>query len=144
MERMRGIATAVLVAAVLVLAVASSAAPSAATSLKITYWSTGEISQAGKTWTLRCEPARGTLARPAVACRKLAAGAGSCFAPVPRSAVCTEIYGGPDTARVVGVVDGATCVGDVQPHKRLPHRALEPVLPVASADVLATPYRDIG
>ncbi len=95
-----------LVAAVLVLAVASSAAPSAATSLKITYWSTGEMSQAGKTWTLRCEPARGTLAQPAVACRKLAAGGRKLFAPVPRSAVCTEIYGGPDTARVVGVVAG--------------------------------------
>lgn len=64
------------------------------------------MSQAGKTWTLRCEPARGTLAQPGVACRKLAAGGRKLFAPVPRSAVCTEIYGGPDIARVVGVVEG--------------------------------------
>ena len=58
------------------------------------------------TWTLRCDPARGTLARPARACARLAAGGPKLFAPLPPNAVCTEIYGGPQKARVVGVVDG--------------------------------------
>ena len=28
------------------------------------------------------------------------------FAPVPKNSVCTEIYGGPQRARVVGTVKG--------------------------------------
>lgn len=57
-------------------------------------------------WTLACNPARGTLVRPAVACRRLAAGGRKLFAPVPKDAVCTEIYGGPQEALVVGNVRG--------------------------------------
>ncbi len=52
-------------------------------------------------WTLRCAPAGGTLPRAAEACRRLAALANP-FAPVPKDAVCTQIYGGPQTARVTG------------------------------------------
>ena len=58
------------------------------------------------TWTLRCDPARGTLPRPARACARLAIGGTRPFAPLPGNVVCTEIYGGPQKARVVGVVDG--------------------------------------
>ena len=102
---MRAVAVAMIVVA-LALAMTVSAATSAVTSLKITYWSNGDMSKAGKTWTLRCEPPRGTIAQPSVACRKLATGGRKLFTPVPRGAVCTEIYGGPGRARVVGVVDG--------------------------------------
>jgi hypothetical protein len=102
---MRGIALAVLVAA-LALVASGSAATSSATALRVTYWLQGQTSQDGKTWSLRCNPTRGTVARPAVACRKLAAGGRKLFAPVPRMAICTEIYGGPDLARVIGIVDG--------------------------------------
>jgi hypothetical protein len=102
---MRGIALAVLVA-VLALVASGSAGASSATALKITYWPKGETAQGGKTWTLRCAPARGTLAQPGVACRKLAAGGRKLFAPVPLMAICTEIYGGPELARVIGVLDG--------------------------------------
>ena len=102
---MRGIALAVLAAALLA-AASGSAATSAVTALKITYWPKGEGSVAQKTWTLRCDPARGTVARPGDACRKLAVGGRKLFAPVPRPAICTQIYGGPDLARVIGVVEG--------------------------------------
>jgi hypothetical protein len=102
---MRGIALAVLVGA-LAVAGSGSAATSSATALTVAYRPNGGASVAAKTWTLRCDPARGTLARPAVACRQLAARGRKLFAPVPRSAICTEIYGGPDTARVIGVVGG--------------------------------------
>jgi hypothetical protein len=55
--------------------------------------------------TLRCGPAGGTLAHPAAACAKLTR-LRSPFAPVPKHAVCTDIYGGPDVARVTGTFRG--------------------------------------
>jgi hypothetical protein len=86
--------------------VAGSAGTVATTSLKVTYWEDGARPADRVTWTLRCNPAGGTLARPAVACRKLALGGSRMFAPLPRDIVCTEIYGGPQVARVVGLVRG--------------------------------------
>jgi hypothetical protein len=55
--------------------------------------------------TLRCDPAGGSVARPARACAALTA-VQRPFAPVARNAVCTEIYGGPQTARVTGSYRG--------------------------------------
>ncbi|HZN22056.1 MAG TPA: SSI family serine proteinase inhibitor [Gaiellaceae bacterium] len=85
---------------------ASSAGTAANTSLTITYWPTGPSGAAKKTWRLRCNPAGGTLARPAVACRRLAAGGPKLFAAVPKNVMCAQVYGGPQTARVVGTLDG--------------------------------------
>jgi len=70
------------------------------TDLRITVWPKGRPG-ASVHWTLRCGPPRGTLPHPARACRRLAALAGP-FAPVPRDAVCTQIYGGPQIAVVAG------------------------------------------
>ncbi len=61
---------------------------------------------AARTWTLRCGPAGGTLPRAAAACTKLAA-LRAPFAPTPRGIACTQVYGGPQTARVRGVFRGA-------------------------------------
>jgi hypothetical protein len=83
-----------------------SAGTAARTSLTITFWDEGPDASKPRRWTLRCSPAGGTHPRAAVACRRLAAGGMALFAPVPRGAVCTEIYGGPQTARVVGALDG--------------------------------------
>ncbi|MFO7573343.1 MAG: SSI family serine proteinase inhibitor [Gaiellaceae bacterium] len=83
-----------------------SAGTSSATALKVTYWENGRDGSTPTVWTLRCNPSRGTLTRPAVACRRLAAGGPKLFAPIPPSTVCTEIYGGPQVARVVGTVKG--------------------------------------
>src|SRR3954468_1688915 len=55
--------------------------------------------------TLTCGPAGGTLAHPAAACTRLAQ-LRRPFAPVPRNAVCSQIYGGPDVGRVSGVFRG--------------------------------------
>ncbi len=87
-------------------ACAAGAAATKPTSLKVTYWADGARPLQFVTWTLRCNPARGTLPHPVVACRRLASGGIKLFAPVPKNAVCTEIYGGPQVARVVGVVAG--------------------------------------
>ena len=102
---MRALAV-VLASSFLVAAAAASGSTSAGTSLRITYWEDSASDSSSVTWTLRCEPARGTLARPARACTRLATGGPKLFAPLPPNAVCTEIYGGPQKARVVGVVDG--------------------------------------
>jgi Subtilisin inhibitor-like len=57
-----------------------------------------------KIWTLRCPPG-GTLPNPAKACRRLEE-LNHPFAPVPKSAACTLIYGGPQTAEVGGTFKG--------------------------------------
>jgi Subtilisin inhibitor-like len=54
---------------------------------------------------LNCTPPGGTVLQPARACAGLEDMARP-FAPVPRNAVCTEIYGGPQTARVTGSFRG--------------------------------------
>ena len=82
------------------------ASTSSPTSLRVTYWEDAAHPSSSVTWTLRCNPARGSLPRPARACRKLAAGGAKLFAPLPKNIVCTEIYGGPQRARVVGVLAG--------------------------------------
>jgi Subtilisin inhibitor-like len=108
---MRIVAVLCLVAAALGASLAASTPGSARTSsqpwLKVSYWPTGDMSGAKEVWTLRCNPPGGTLARPLLACQRVAAGGTKLFTPVPRDAVCTEIYGGPHVARVIGVVDGA-------------------------------------
>jgi hypothetical protein len=76
------------------------------TSLTVTFWPAGADGGNRKTWTLRCDPAGGTLVRPGAACRRIAAGGAKLFTPLPDNIVCTQIYGGPQTARVVGTVAG--------------------------------------
>jgi hypothetical protein len=74
-------------------------AAAAATSLSIAISPTGAAP-----WrhaTLTCSPAGGTLSHPVAACTRLSQMKAP-FAPVPDDAVCTDIYGGPDVARVIG------------------------------------------
>jgi subtilisin inhibitor-like len=87
-------------------ATTASAATTATTALRVTYWEDVAEPSESITWTLRCNPARGSLPRPARACSRVAAGGARLFARLPRNIVCTEIYGGPQRARVVGTVNG--------------------------------------
>jgi hypothetical protein len=101
-------AVALVFAAAALCACASGSAGTTATgtALTVTYWEDGARTADRVQWTLRCNPPRGTLARAATACRKLATGGARLFAPVPKNVACTEIYGGPQVARVVGTVKG--------------------------------------
>lgn len=66
-----------------------------------------------QTWTLTCNPPGGDHPDPAWACAAIEqAGGVAAFDPVPRSAVCTELYGGPQTAHVEGTVDGTPINAD--------------------------------
>ena len=103
---MRPIVTLVVVTGALITSVAALASTSSTTSLRVTFWENSANPDSSVTWTLRCNPPRGSLRRPAVACRRLAAGGVKLFAPLPIGAVCTQIYGGPQQARVVGTLAG--------------------------------------
>jgi hypothetical protein len=78
----------------------------AGTSLNIAYWEDGAGARPDSVWTLRCDPAGGSLARPARACARLEAGGRALFAPLSPKMACTQIYGGPQRARVTGVLHG--------------------------------------
>lgn len=59
------------------------------------------------TTTLTCAPVGGDHPDAAAACAALeAAGGAEAFAPLPPDVMCTEQYGGPQTATVTGTVDG--------------------------------------
>jgi len=58
-----------------------------------------------RTYTLRCDPPGGNHPDPESACRTLTQ-MNDPFAPVPPGAMCTEIYGGPQTATVTGTLRG--------------------------------------
>jgi hypothetical protein len=72
----------------------------ASTSLHITI-RPDENALRATSYTLRCNPGGGTLPRRAAACRRLAQ-LKAPFAGVPKNVACTEIYGGPQKAVVVG------------------------------------------
>ncbi len=82
--------------------------------------------------TLTCDPVGGDHPDPAAACRTLAQAGSDAFAPVPRDAMCGQIYGGPATATVVGTwqrrpIDASFSLVDSCQIKRW--EGLVPVLP---------------
>ena len=58
------------------------------------------------TWTLTCDPAGGTHPDPAAACAALTVHAAAALPPVAKDAMCTQIYGGPETASITGTWQG--------------------------------------
>jgi hypothetical protein len=103
---MRAAAWLVVLVAALVASTSLWGATPSSTSLRVTYWEDGALTSKSVTWTVRCNPASGSLDRPARACARLAAGGVKLFAPLGKNIMCTEIYGGPQEARVVGRVAG--------------------------------------
>ena len=96
--------------ALIVIAMAGAAFPAAASagniSLKIVFRATP--TSALQTFTLRCgERATGTVRSPAVACARLQRLGPAAFRPTPPNTACTEIYGGPSTARITGTFLGS-------------------------------------
>jgi hypothetical protein len=63
----------------------------------------------GQRWTLTCDPDGGTHPDPAKACAVLSAhGETLLLKPLPKNMMCTEIYGGAQTATIQGVWRGRT------------------------------------
>lgn len=100
------ILAAIAAAAAVAVSVAGASVASSHTALTITFWENGERTSDPDVWTLRCDPARGTHPRAAVACQRLEAGGWRLVSPVREGSICTQIYGGPQVARVVGQLEG--------------------------------------
>jgi hypothetical protein len=75
-------------------------AAAAATVLSIVF--SGGGSAPSRHSTLTCSPAGGTLPKAAQACAKLAALGDGWYAPTAPGTACSQIYGGPQAARVTG------------------------------------------
>jgi hypothetical protein len=95
---------AALLTALLVLAGCGEGADiaGARTDVRVTYDRDGaREGRPARTVPLRC-PSR----RHRAACRRLARLPFSAFEPLPRNVFCTQIYGGPQTGRIRGIVRG--------------------------------------
>ena len=60
-------------------------------------------------WSLECGPPGGTHPDPQAACAAIEANL-DVFEPLAADVICTEIYGGPETARVEGLWEGERVV----------------------------------
>jgi hypothetical protein len=97
--------TAALGALTLLFASAAAAA-SGPTRLNITVWPEGRQAAELHRYTLSCAPALGTVPHPVKACRLLSRLGAVAFAPTPPMVACTDVYGGPAEAHVIGMVAG--------------------------------------
>ena len=82
----------------------TEARPGPATEVTVTFWPEGPDGESVEA-TLTCEPAAGTHPDPEAACAALAADPAA-LEPVAADMACTMIFGGPEQATVVGVVNG--------------------------------------
>jgi Subtilisin inhibitor-like len=76
----------------------------AGTELTITVWLQGRDG-ASEELTLTCDPPGGTHPNAEEACTALQADP-SALDPLPPDSVCTQIYGGPEEAEIVGTLNG--------------------------------------
>jgi hypothetical protein len=90
----------------LALFASAASAVTGSTRLGITVWPEGRQATKTHRYTLSCAPASGTVPHPVRACRLLGRLGAAAFAPTPPGTACTEIYGGPAQAHVVGRVGG--------------------------------------
>jgi hypothetical protein len=98
-------AVAIALAGVSVQAVTGASA-AGRTSLTIVVRKDGRAPGTESRHSLRCDPVGGTHPTRAAACKGLARLGRSIFRPVPADTVCAELFGGPDTALVTGIVGG--------------------------------------
>lgn len=101
---MRSLATLAFVLAAL--AGASAAAATPGTTLTVAYFENGREPETRTVHSLRCAPVRGTHPRRTLACKGLARVGRPGLRPVPAGRLCSEIFGGPQTAVVKGWIDG--------------------------------------
>ncbi len=78
--------------------------PGTATDLTITVIS--EEGAAPIELALECDPPGGDHPQPAEACAQIEAAGLKVFDPVPKDQACTLVYGGPQTATILGSYEG--------------------------------------
>ena len=67
---------------------------------------TADVGASPHTYQLTCDPAGGDHPQPAEACAILQKVGVKVFDPIAKDTVCSQVYGGPQTATVKGSVDG--------------------------------------
>ena len=82
----------------------------AQTDLDITVWPDGRGNGEPQQYTLSCPEPSGEHPDPEKACEAVYDLNADDFEPVPPDAICTEIYGGPQQARLEGTFAGAADV----------------------------------
>jgi Subtilisin inhibitor-like len=82
----------------------------AQTDLDITVWPDGKGNGEPEQYTLSCPEPSGDHPDPDRACEAVYDLTADDFEPVPPGAICTEIYGGPQQARLEGTFAGAADV----------------------------------
>ena len=98
-----------LLIALLAAACGGTTTREAQTAVEITVWPKGQGKGPTRTAQLVCDPVSGSVPDPAAACAALLSEAGrAALDEPPLDAMCTELYGGPAEARVMGTVDGRT------------------------------------
>jgi hypothetical protein len=85
----------------------------AQTDLDITVWPDGRGKSEPEQYTLSCPEPSGNHPDPESACEAVYNLNAEDFEPVPPGAICTEIYGGPQQARLEGTFAGAADVMQV-------------------------------
>jgi subtilisin inhibitor-like len=75
------------------------------TSIEVTLWPNGSDAGEESSAVLTCDPPGGSHPSPDEACQTLYANEDA-LDPVPGDVACTQIYGGPQEARIAGVVRG--------------------------------------
>lgn len=91
---------------------------------------------ASSSWTLTCDPAGGTHPDPAAACTALDTNGATALPAVPKDRMCTEIYGGPQTATITGTWRGETVNSSLKRNNGCEiarWTALEGLLPTANS-----------
>jgi hypothetical protein len=84
----------------------SGAAKDVTIDLRITLWPDGQGGgKPSRDWRLHCNPLGGNLPHGDRACFLLASMSRP-LRPVRKNAACTQVYGGPDFAHVVGTLRG--------------------------------------
>jgi Subtilisin inhibitor-like len=94
-----------VIAAVVGCGTSSAGTGGASTDLRISFFAEGRTESVTSSWTLRCDPAAGSLPRRAAACQKLDTMRNP-FAPLRKDLQCTQIYGGPEQAVITGTHEG--------------------------------------
>lgn len=59
-----------------------------------------------QTWRLSCNPPGGTHPDPTAACAALSANGAKALPAVPKGKMCSQLYGGPQTATITGTWQG--------------------------------------
>jgi len=99
MKQVRLIMAALLAIGLLACTSQTSTAATATSKLKIVFQESPDSPK--ETWTLNCKPNSGTFPGIAMACKKLAS-LKNPFAKPSADQMCTEIYGGDQTAMITG------------------------------------------